>query len=75
MKAPSAAQWTFCAATAISVSASTSTAAASPVNGGQTATSTPSSPANPSRSSRQKSRVSVAVLNIFQLPAISMGLA
>src|SRR5215218_7789441 len=55
----------------MSVPASTWTATASEVNGGQTATSTPSRSASRRFSSTQSSAVSAAPLYIFQLPAIS----
>ena len=58
MKAPSTAQWTFCAATAMSVPARAWTAALSETNGGQTATSTPSSHSSRSRSERQNAAAS-----------------
>src|SRR4051812_36668317 len=71
VKAPSASQWTFCAATAISVPASCWTAAASDTYGGLTTTSTPAR--SRSLRARQNSAVSAGPLYIFQLPAISMG--
>ena len=71
MKAPSTSQCTFWAATAMSVPASAWTAALSAGNGGQTATSTPSTHSSWSRSSRQKRAASSGPLYIFQLPAIS----
>ena len=71
VNAPVSSQWTFWAATAISVPASASTAACSETYGGQTATSTPSSEASRSRSSRQNSCVSAGPLKSFQFPATS----
>ena len=71
VNAPDSSQWTFWAATAISVPASASTAAPSETNGGQTATSTPSSEASRSRSSMQNSCVSAGPLKSFQFPATS----
>ncbi|TML06129.1 MAG: hypothetical protein E6G36_00505 [Actinobacteria bacterium] len=68
--APSASQCTFCAATAISVPASSWTATASETNGGHTTRSTPVSSC--SRRPRQNSAVSAGPLYIFQLPAISI---
>src|SRR5262249_12567917 len=62
--APSSAQCTFCANTVRPLS----TAGASDVNGGQMTTSTPSGGSKEA----QKARVSACVLNIFQLPAISI---
>src|SRR5262245_18354282 len=69
VKAPSRSQWTFWAATPISVPARSCTAADSETYGGQTTTSTPSKLR--SLSSRQNSTVSPGPLNIFQLPAMS----
>ena len=71
VNAPSGSQCTFCAATAISVPARIWTATPSEVNGGQTATSTPSRSASARFSSTQNSAVSAWPLYIFQLPAIS----
>src|SRR6187551_2924954 len=74
VKGPSFAQWTFCAPTAISLSASPVTAAARDVKGGKTEMSTlPASPSTRRLSELQNSAVSLVVLFIFQLPAISMG--
>src|SRR3954463_15526322 len=60
----------FCASTFSSEPPRPSTAAASAVNGGQTATSTPLPIGRRASSFWVKSRASLAVLNIFQLPAM-----
>ena len=74
VKGPSFAQCTFCAPTAISLSARPVTAAARDVKGGNTEMSTlPSNPSTRRLSELQNSAVSLAVLFIFQFPAISMA--
>src|SRR5215210_2109473 len=71
VNAPSSSQWTFCAATANSVPASSWTATARETYGGQTTTSTAGDSVC-SRNATQNSAVSAGPLNIFQLPAISI---
>src|SRR3954453_12917673 len=74
VKAPSDAQCVFCAQTEMLVPPRMASACTSDVNGGHTATSTSSTVPSAATSSWQNASVSDAVLNIFQLPAMSMSL-